>query len=300
LEPVLTGDMNGNEHVPIETISEHECFGGKMGFYRHRSSVNDCDMQFSVFVPPQAENKKVPVLTFLAGLTCTEETFMIKSGAQRNAAELGLMLISPDTSPRGDDVPDDPDGAYDFGIAAGFYLNATEAPWSVNFHMYDYVNRELPEIIFSEFPGDADRQGIFGHSMGGHGALTVGLKNPDTFKSISAFAPICSPINCPWGQKALSNYLGSDQLAWTEYDATELVKQLGDSRPENRILIDQGMDDQFLEQELHPHLFEAACAEHSVDLELRRHEGYDHSYYFISTFMEDHLKHHSALLGTRS
>jgi len=292
--------MNGNEHVPIETISEHECFGGKMGFYRHRSSVNDCDMQFSVFVPPQAENKKVPVLTFLAGLTCTEETFMIKSGAQRNAAELGLMLISPDTSPRGDDVPDDPDGAYDFGIAAGFYLNATEAPWSVNFHMYDYVNRELPEIIFSEFPGDADRQGIFGHSMGGHGALTVGLKNPDTFKSISAFAPICSPINCPWGQKALSNYLGSDQLAWTEYDATELVKQLGDSRPENRILIDQGMDDQFLEQELHPHLFEAACAEHSVDLELRRHEGYDHSYYFISTFMEDHLKHHSALLGTRS
>ncbi len=283
--------------MPIDTISEHGCFGGKMGFYRHRSSVNDCDMQFSVFVPPQADNERVPVLTFLSGLTCTEETFMIKSGAQRYAAQLGLMLISPDTSPRGDGVPDDPDGAYDFGIAAGFYLNATEAPWAANFQMYDYVTQELPEIIFSKFPGDAGRQGLFGHSMGGHGALTLGLKNPDTFKSISAFAPICSPMNCPWGQKALSNYLGSDQSTWPEYDATELVKLLGDVRPKSKILIDQGMDDQFLEQELHPHLFEAACAEHSIDLELRRHEGYDHGYYFISTFMEDHLKHHAGLLA---
>ena len=290
--------MNGNKHVPLETISEHGCFGGKMGFYRHRSSVNDCDMQFSVFVPPEAEVEKVPVVTFLSGLTCTEETFMIKSGAQRFAAELGLMLISPDTSPRGDDVPDDPDGAYDFGLAAGFYLNATESPWSANYHMYDYVTKELPEIIFSQFPGDADRQGIFGHSMGGHGALTLGLKNQDTYKSISAFAPICSPMNCPWGQKALGYYLGSDQSTWPEYDATELVKRLGASRPQNKILIDQGMDDQFLEQELHPHLFEAACAERSVDLELRRHEGYDHGYYFISTFMEAHLKHHSNLLAT--
>jgi S-formylglutathione hydrolase len=282
--------------MTLETISEHGCFGGKMGFYRHRSSVNDCDMQFSVFLPPQAENSKVPVLTFLSGLTCTEETFMIKSGAQRYAAQLGLMLISPDTSPRGDDVPDDPDGAYDFGSAAGFYLNATEPPWSANFQMYDYVTRELPEILFSEFPADADRQGIFGHSMGGHGALTLGLKNPDTFQSISAFAPICSPMNCPWGQKALGNYLGGDQSTWPEYDATELVKRMGNARPQSKILIDQGMDDQFLEQELHPHLFEAACAEHSVDLELRRHEGYDHGYYFISTFMEDHLKHHVGLL----
>jgi S-formylglutathione hydrolase len=221
---------------------------------------------------------------------------MIKSGAQRIAAELGLMLISPDTSPRGEEVPDDPDGAYDFGIAAGFYLNATEAPWSANFQMYDYVTKELPEIIFAEFPGDRDRQGVFGHSMGGHGALTVGLKNPDTFRSISAFAPICSPMNCPWGQKAFSNYLGAARSSWTEYDATELVKALGDSRPQNKILIDQGLDDQFLEQELHPHLFEAACAEHSVDLELRRHESYDHGYYFISTFMKDQLEHHSNLL----
>jgi len=281
----------------MDTISEHGCFGGKMGFYRHRSSVNACDMQFSVFVPPQAANNKVPVLTFLSGLTCTEETFMIKSGAQRVAAELGLMLISPDTSPRGDDVPDDPDGAYDFGIAAGFYLNATETPWSANYQMYDYLTKELPDIIFSRFPGDANRQGIFGHSMGGHGALTVGLKNPGTFRSISAFAPICSPMNCPWGQKALGNYLGSDRTKWPEYDATELTRQLGDARPQSRILIDQGMDDQYLEQELHPHLFEAACAENSVDLELRRHEGYDHGYYFISTFMEDHLQHHSALLA---
>jgi S-formylglutathione hydrolase len=283
--------------MDMEKISEHGCFGGKTGFYRHRSSVNGCDMQFAVFVPPQAAGTKVPVLTYLAGLTCTEETFMIKSGAQRVAAELGLMLVSPDTSPRGEDVPDDPDGAYDFGIGAGFYLNATESPWSANFQMYEYLTRELPEIIFSEFPGDKDRQGIFGHSMGGHGALTLGLKNPHTFKSISAFAPICSPMNCPWGKKALSNYLGSDESAWTEYDATALIKNLGDSRPQNKILIDQGLDDQFLEQELHPHLFEDACAEHSVDVELRRHEGYDHGYYFISTFMEDHLRHHSSRLA---
>lgn len=283
--------------MSIETISEHGCFGGKVGFYRHRSSVNNCDMRFAVFVPQQAANTKVPVLTFLSGLTCTEETFMIKGGAQRIAAELGLMLISPDTSPRGDEVPDDPDGAYDFGIAAGFYLNATEAPWSANYQMYDYVTEELPDIIFAEFPGDRDRQGIFGHSMGGHGALTVGLRNPDTFRSISAFAPICSPMNCPWGQKAFSNYLGADQASWTRYDATELVKGLGDSRPQNKILIDQGLDDQFLEQELHPHLFEAACAERSVDLELRRHQGYDHGYYFISTLMKDQLEHHSSLLA---
>ncbi len=284
--------------MSLETISEHGCFGGKMVFCRHHSSVNNCDMQFSVFVPPQAESRKAPVLWFLSGLTCSEETFMIKSGAQKFAAELGLILISPDTSPRGDDVPDDPDGAYDFGIAAGFYLNATQDPWAANFQMYDYVTKELPEIIFSEFPAYQDRQGIFGHSMGGHGALTLGLKNPDTFRSISAFAPICSPMNCPWGQKALGNYLGSDQSTWPEYDATELVKQLVDVRPQSKILIDQGMDDQFLEQELHPHLFEAACAEKSIDLELRRHEGYDHGYYFISTFMEDHLMHHAGLLMT--
>lgn len=279
----------------METLSEHACFGGKVGFYRHASATNNCDMQFSVYQPPQAANGPVPVVTYLAGLTCTEETFMIKAGAQHVAAELGLMLVAPDTSPRGDGVPDDPDGAYDFGLGAGFYLNATEAPWNKNFQMYDYLTKELPGILFANFPGDRSRQGITGHSMGGHGALTIGLKNQDTYISVSAFAPICSPVNCPWGQKALSNYLGSDQSAWANYDATELVKGL-DAAPANRILVDQGLADQFLEQELHPHLFEAACEEKGVALELRRHDGYDHGYYFISTFIESHLEYHASIL----
>jgi S-formylglutathione hydrolase len=280
----------------METVSENACFGGTVGFYRHASAVNNCDMQFAVFQPPQASAGPVPVVTYLAGLTCTEETYMIKAGAQRIAAELGLMLVAPDTSPRGDDVPDDPDGAYDFGLGAGFYLNATEAPWNRHFHMYDYLTKELPEVLFANFPGDRGRQGINGHSMGGHGALTVGLKNPGIYKSISAFAPICSPINCPWGQKALSNYLGSDQSAWADYDATEIIKSL-DAMPAHKILVDQGLADQFLEQELHPHLFETACEEKGVALELRRHDGYDHGYYFISTFVEDHLRFHAEILG---
>ena len=280
----------------METISEHACFGGTLGFYRHASSANNCDMQFAVYQPPQAAAGPVPVVTYLAGLTCTEETFMIKAGAQRVAAELGLMLVAPDTSPRGDDVPDDPDGAYDFGLGAGFYLNATEAPWNRHFHMYDYLTKELPEVLFANFSGDRIRQGITGHSMGGHGALTVGLRNPDTFSSISAFAPICSPVNCPWGQKALGNYLGPEQSSWADYDATELVKNL-EAMPAHEILVDQGLADQFLEQELHPQLFEAACAEKGVALELRRHDDYDHGYYFIATFMEDHLRFHADILN---
>lgn len=281
--------------MTIETISEHPCFGGKVGFYRHASGVNNCNMQFSVYVPPQAQGGPVPVVTFLSGLTCTEETFMIKSGAQRIAAELGIILVTPDTSPRGEGVPDDPDGEYDFGLGAGFYLNATEAPWSQNFHMYDYVTQELQKVVFESFPGDRNRQGITGHSMGGHGALTLGLTKPDIYQSISAFAPICSPMNCPWGQKAFSNYLGDDQSTWAEYDATEVARNL-EHTPANKIFIDQGLADQFLEQELHPRLFEAACSERGVALELRRHEGYDHSYYFISTFMEDHLRFHADIL----
>jgi len=280
----------------MEVISENACFGGTVGTYRHRSTANDCDMQFSVYQPPQASNGPVPVVTYLAGLTCTEDTFMTKAGAQRMAAELGLMLVAPDTSPRGDSVPDDPDEAYDFGLGAGFYLNATEAPWQPNFQMYDYITRDLPEVLIANFPADPDRQGITGHSMGGHGALTVGLKNPQTYRSISAFAPICSPINCPWGQKALGNCLGPDRSSWPEYDATELVNNL-DTVPEHKILIDQGLADQFLEQELHPHLFEAACREKGVALELRRHEGYDHGYYFISTFMEEHMRFHADVLN---
>jgi len=287
--------------MTLEKLSEHASFEGTTGFYRHRSTVNNCDMQFAVFVPPQAAKSSVPALTWLSGLTCTEETFMIKSGAQRVAAELGLMLIAPDTSPRGRNVPDDPDGAYDFGLGAGFYLNATEAPWNRHYHMYDYVGAELPDLVFAEFPGDRSRQGIFGHSMGGHGALTIGLKNPGTYKSISAFAPICNPMNCPWGIKAFSNYLGASedkQKAWQQYDATELVRSTDVERPSNMILIDQGLSDQFLEEQLHPHLFEAACRERGVALQLDRHEGYDHGYYFIATFMEKHLRFHSANLGT--
>ena len=282
--------------MTFERISEHCAFGGTMGFYRHASSVNHCAMQFSVYQPPQAADGPVPVLTWLSGLTCTEETFMIKSGAQRVAAELGLMIVAPDTSPRGDDVPDDPEGSYDFGLGAGFYVNATEEPWAENYNMYDYVTVELPDVLFAEFPGDKSRQGIFGHSMGGHGALTIALRNPQVFTSVSAFAPICSPTNCPWGQKALGNYLGNDRSRWLESDATELARNAGAERPKNEILIDQGLDDQFLEQELNPHLFETACAESGIHLQLRRQPGYDHGYYFISTFMEDHLSHHAKYL----
>lgn len=282
--------------MTIETIGEHACFGGTVGFYRHRSSVNNCDMQFSVFVPGQAAEKTLPVVTYLAGLTCTEETFMAKSGAQRVAAELGIILVAPDTSPRGDAIPDDPEGAYDFGLGAGFYVNATEEPWRQHYQMYDYITQELPDVVFANFPGDRSKQGITGHSMGGHGALTIGLKNPDIYQSISAFAPICSPSNCPWGQKALGNYIGRDPSVWAPHDATRIVGSVN-NRPANKILIDQGTADQFLEEELHPHLFEAACGENDVDLELRRHEGFDHGYYFISTFMEDHLRFHAGILA---
>jgi len=285
--------------MAIEKLSEHKSFDGTVGFYRHRSAVNNCDMQFSVFVPAQAKSAAVPTLTWLSGLTCTEETFMIKSGAQRIAAELGLMLIAPDTSPRGKNVPDDPDGAYDFGLGAGFYLNATETPWNRHYHMYDYVTAELPELVFAEFPGDRSRQGIFGHSMGGHGALTIGLRNPQVYTSMSAFAPICSPSNCPWGQKALGNYLGggNSEKSWQQYDATELVKSIGKSKPRHPIVVDQGLADQFLEEQLHPHLLEAACKEQGVVLQLERHPGYDHGYYFIATFMEKHLRFHAEALG---
>lgn len=283
--------------MTLETLSETHCFGGRIGFYRHASAVNQCDMQFSVFVPPQAEHGKVPVLTFLSGLTCTEENFMIKSGAQRYAAELGLMLVSPDTSPRGEDVPDDPDGEYDFGLAAGFYLNATQAPWSRHYHMYDYVTTELQQAVFDHFPGDPSRHGLTGHSMGGHGALTIGIRNPALFTSVSAFAPICSTLNSPWGRKALGYYLGSDTDTWTDYDACEVARGVSDAGSRNPILVDQGLADIYLAEQLRPELYEQACAQSGLPLTLRRHEAYDHGYYFISTFIEDHLKHHARLLG---
>jgi S-formylglutathione hydrolase len=283
--------------MTLETLSETNCFGGRIGFYRHASSVNHCDMQFSVFVPPQAARGKVPVVTFLSGLTCTEENFMVKSGAQRYAAQLGIMLVSPDTSPRGNDVPDDPDGEYDFGLAAGFYLNATQEPWSRHYHMYDYVTRELQTAVFENFPGDAARHGLCGHSMGGHGALTIGLRNPGVYKSLSAFAPICTTLYSPWGQKALGYYLGDDKSTWQYYDACEVARNFPRGSSHSRILVDQGLADVFLEQQLQPERLEAACAESGLPIELRRHPGYDHGYYFISTFIEDHLRHHAELLG---
>jgi len=283
--------------MTIETLSETNCFGGRIGFYRHASTANNCDMQFSVFVPPQARKQNVPVLTFLSGLTCSEENFMVKSGAQRVAAALGLMLVSPDTSPRGEDVADDPDGDYDFGLAAGFYLNATEAPWSRHYHMYDYVTKELPRAVFDNFPGDPDRHGLTGHSMGGHGALTIGLRNPRMYKSLSALAPICTTLHSPWGKKALGYYLGSDTSTWHDYDACEVARNVSDASAFGKILIDQGADDPYLAEQLKPGLFESACTESGLAVELRLHDGYDHGYYFISTFIEDHVKHHAARLG---
>jgi S-formylglutathione hydrolase len=279
--------------MSLETLSETNCFGGRIGFYRHSSNVNNCDMQFSVFVPPQAEHGKVPVVTFLSGLTCSEENFMVKSGAQRVASELGIMLVSPDTSPRGEDVPDDPDKEYDFGLAAGFYLNATEEPWSQHYQMYDYVTTELQDIVFDNFPGDRARHGLTGHSMGGHGALMIGLRNPGIFTSISAFAPICTTLHSPWGQKALGYYLGEDTASWFDYDACRVARTIADPSHWSRILVDQGGADPYLEEQLKPEMLAEACEESGLPLDLRIHDGYDHGYYFISTFIEEHLKFHA-------
>jgi len=278
--------------MAIETLSLHCCFGGWQGFYSHASRTTGKTMKFAVFVPPQAEHQKRPVLTYLAGLTCTEETFIIKAGAQRLAAELGLILVAPDTSPRGTDIPGQAD-SWDFGLGAGFYVDAIQAPWSAHWRMQSYISEELPEIIGAHFPADMTRQGIFGHSMGGHGALVTALRKPERYRSLSAFAPICAPSQCPWGVKAFTGYLGTDKEAWAEYDATELVQR----RPfPGEILIDQGLDDKFLAEQLHPHLFEAAAGAVGQKLTLRRHAGYDHGYFFIQTFMDDHLRHHHRLL----
>lgn len=274
-------------------ISRHRCFGGWQLYLKHDSAEIGLPMKVGVFLPPAAEEGKVPALTYLAGLTCTEDTFLIKAGAQRMAAELGLMLIAPDTSPRGTDFPGQADN-WDFGVGAGFYVDATEAPWKQNWRMYSYVTRELPALMAAEFPVDTSRRGVFGHSMGGHGALVCGLRNPDLFRSVSAFAPIANPINCPWGQKALAGYLGSDQKAWAAYDASELMQAKAHPNP---ILVDQGEADQFLSLQLHPHTLEAAAKASGQKLTLRRHSGYDHGYYFIQSFMEDHLRHHAGLLA---
>jgi S-formylglutathione hydrolase len=275
----------------FEVISQHRSFGGVVGFYRHDAATTACSMRFAVFTPPQAETGRVPVLYYLAGLTCTEETFMMKAGAQRVAAELGLMLVAPDTSPRGVKLPGDSD-SWDFGVGAGFYVDATEEPWSRHYRMYSYVTQELPALINADFAIDRERVGIFGHSMGGHGALVIALKNPESYRSVSAFAPIAAPTTCPWGEKAFTGYLGADKVKWSGYDATELVAQVKDAARRPAILIDQGTSDQFLQQQLRPHLFEAAAKKVGYPVTLRHQTSYDHGYYFISTFMEDHLRHH--------
>lgn len=278
-------------------IAEHKAFGGWVGFYSHASECCDAEMRFAVYRPPQAADGPVPVLYYLAGLTCTEETFIIKAGAQESAARYGLMLVAPDTSPRDTGIAGEDDD-WDFGTGAGFYVDATTEPWRAHYRMYSYVTKELPSLICGHFPARAESQGVFGHSMGGHGALVCALRNPQLYQSVSAFAPITAPIRCPWGQKAFSGYLGSDETAWRAYDASELVK--ASPRRELEILIDQGTDDQFLSDQLMPGAFEEACAAAGQPLNLRMQEGYDHSYYFIATFIENHLSHHAALLGGAS
>jgi S-formylglutathione hydrolase len=280
-------------HESLELVSANKSFGGWHKRYRHRSTALSCDMVFAVYLPPQADQgQALPVAYWLSGLTCTDENFMNKAGAQRIAAELGLVIVAPDTSPRGEGVPDDPDGAHDFGWGAGFYLNATEEPWARHYRMYDYVVDELPKLIEAHFPV-SDQRSIFGHSMGGHGALVCALKNPGRYQSVSALAPITNPSQVPWGQKALGRYLGKDPAQWKQWDTCELMASAGERLP---LLVDQGEGDEFIQQ-LRPDALEAAAAAVGHPLTLRRQPGYDHSYYFIATFIEDHLRHHARALG---
>lgn len=290
----MSGGLMGDA---IEVLSEHGAFGGTVGYYRHASASCRCDMTFGVFVPPQAKAGPVPTLTYLAGLTCTHETFLIKAGALKLAAELGLMLVAPDTSPRGEGVPDDADGHWDFGLGAGFYLDATEEPWAAHYNMHSYITADLQRAVFGRFPGDPARQGLFGHSMGGHGALVLGLRHPELYRSISAFAPVAAPMDCPWGVKAFSHYLGPDRRAWEAWDASRLILGVEDAAARPPILVDQGLDDEFLAAQLNPEKLQSAADKADYPLEVRRHAGYDHGYYFISTFVDDHLRHHAGLLG---
>jgi S-formylglutathione hydrolase len=279
----------------MRTISERRCFGGTLGYYSHDAQTTGCAMGFTVYVPPGAANHSLPVLWWLSGLTCTEDNFTSKAGAYRQAAASGLIIVAPDTSPRGEQVPDDP--GYDLGQGAGFYIDATRAPWSEHFHMYSYVTDELPRLIEANFPVNASAQGISGHSMGGHGALMLGLKNPDRYQSISAFAPIVAPSQCPWGQKAFTAYLGEDTDAWTQYDATQIMTRAGDRSACPAILIDQGLGDEFLATQLMPDKFATACESAGQKLEFRQQEGYDHSYFFIASFIDDHVRHHGDILN---
>ena len=278
----------------METVSTNRSFAGTQGVYSHASAETGTEMTFAVYVPDHEEGAKLPVVWYLSGLTCTHANVMEKGEYRRAASELGLIIVAPDTSPRGEEVADDE--AYDMGQGAGFYVDATEEPWAKHFRMRSYIEKELPALIAREFPVDMERQAIFGHSMGGHGALTIALRNPDRFKSVSAFSPIVSPLNCPWGEKALGGYLGSDQQAWREYDACALIE---DGARVADILVDQGTADNFLEEQLKPQLLAEACDKAGIKLSLNMREGYDHSYYFISTYMADHLRWHADRLGAR-
>lgn len=275
-----------------ELVASNKCFDGWLKRYKHTSEATGTEMVFAIYLPPQAQTRSVPVLYWLSGLTCTDENFMQKAGAQRLAAELGMAIVAPDTSPRGTDLPGEHD-SYDFGSGAGFYVNATREPWAAQYRMYDYVTAELPALVEQHFPVTTDRA-ISGHSMGGHGALICALKNPGRYASVSAFAPITNPVNCPWGEKAFSGYLGDDREAWKAWDACELIATAEEKLP---LLVDQGEADGFLQEQLKPQALEAACEAAGHPLELRLQPGYDHSYFFIASFIDAHLRHHARALG---
>ena len=280
--------------MALQQIGDNRCFGGRQLRFRHRSGVLDCDMTFSIYLPPDASDAhKVPLLYWLSGLTCSDENFVTKAGAQQFAAQYGVAVVAPDTSPRGEAVPDDPDGGWDLGLGAGFYVNATQAPWLQHYLMYDYIVEELPALVNAELPVDGRRVSIFGHSMGGHGALTIALKNPSVYRSVSAFAPICAPTQCPWGQKALTSYLGEDRESWKAYDSCELVRAASLHLP---VLVDQGGADNFLQQQLKTELLLQAGMEVDYPMTIRMQAGYDHSYFFMASFMEEHVAFHARYL----
>ena len=283
----------------VEEIGSNLSFGGQQLRYRHHSNILNCDMTFSIYLPPQAKQAPVPVLYWLSGLTCSDENFVTKAGAQQYAAEYGIAIVCPDTSPGGEGVPDDEESAYDFGLGAGFYINATEQPWATHYQMYDYVVEELPALINAEFPVDGSKVAISGHSMGGHGALTVALKNPERYCSVSAFSPICSPINCPWGQKALSNYIGDEsQGHWNNQDTVELVKTADDQLKQSMpVLVDQGDADNFLAEQLNTQLLIDTAEQVGFPMQIRFQSGYDHSYFFIASLIGEHIRFHSNYLS---